>query len=65
MPKAQDEAVKAGKDVYQWKGKVECCACGHKQKSAIEIPVEWDEPIIPLECEDCRGMTCAQNRIKA
>ena len=58
MSKAQREAVKDGKDEYWWIGKVRCCACRHRQKSAIEIPVEWDEPVIPLECEECGGMTC-------
>lgn len=58
MSKAQKEAKAAGREVYWWVGWVVCCACFHRQKSAIEIPVEWDEPVIPLECVECGGMTC-------
>lgn len=58
MANSQREAIKEGKDEYWWQGRVVCCACGNTQYSAIPIPVEWDEPIIPIQCSKCEGMTC-------
>lgn len=54
----QNQAVRDGSDFYWWLGWVECCVCGHRQKSAIEIEVEYEEPIVSLECVECGGMTC-------
>jgi hypothetical protein len=58
MSKAQKAALKAGEETYQWVGWVECIACGQRQKVTAEVGVEHDEPIVPLECEGCGGMTC-------
>jgi hypothetical protein len=59
MSKAQKAAVKEGSDTYEWIGTVVCGVCGHKQKSAIEIPVDWNLPLIPLECAECGSMACS------
>jgi hypothetical protein len=59
MSKSQKAAIKAGEDTYVWIGLVVCGICGHKQKSSIEIPVEWDKPLIPLECAECESMACS------
>lgn len=58
MAYSQREAMSAGEDVYWWRGWVECSACGHRQESTIEVLVEHQEPIVPLECAECGGMTC-------
>lgn len=58
MNQAQKKAIKAGQDVYWWRGRVECTICGHSHIAAIKVSVEHEEPIVPLECTECHNMTC-------
>lgn len=52
------QAKAKGKETYWWRGRVECSICGHTHSAAIEVSVEHDEPIVPLECTECHNMTC-------
>lgn len=45
-------------DYHWWTGEVKCYICKHKQISKIEIPKEYQEPFVPLECEKCGNMSC-------
>ncbi len=58
MRQARKIAKVRGKETYRWKGRVECSICGHRHYAAIEVSVEHDEPIVPLECTECHNMTC-------
>lgn len=49
----------AASSTHWWSGWVVCSICDHRQCSAIEIDIEHDEPIVPLECSNCHNMTCS------
>jgi len=57
MSPSQKQAKAKGKETYWWRGRVECSICGHTHSAAIEVSVEHDEPIVPLECTECHNMT--------
>lgn len=44
-------------DIHWWAGHTECAVCDWVGVSVMPIPHEWDEPIIPMECAGCGGMT--------
>jgi hypothetical protein len=56
MASKRDETNQPG--MKWWIGWVECGSCKSEQRSKIEIDIEHDEPIIPLECAKCGSMAC-------
>lgn len=41
-----------------WKGQVECGLCDNVQDAETEIESHMDEPVIPIECNECGFNGC-------
>lgn len=41
-----------------WKGQVECGMCDNVQDANVLIEAYHDEPIVPIECEECGAVCC-------
>lgn len=44
-------------DYHWWQGPCRCDICGYECQSVVPILREHSNPIVPLECDGCGGMT--------
>lgn len=49
--------VSQDEDSHWWQGKVRCGLCDHTWTGVVEIPKEYREPIVPMECPECGNMS--------
>lgn len=41
-----------------WKGQVECSMCDNVQDARVQIEQWMQEPVIPIECDECGFNGC-------